>query len=73
MNGLEWLLVLGVVCGMGYILLVRRLGMTNPYNSINHETAADAHEGADGLSGQRQHSPEAQGSRAHGGCCGITR
>ncbi len=74
MNGLEWLLALGVVCGIGYILLVRRLGTTNPFNSISQETVNHGHEETTGLSGQTHHSPDAQDCRAHEGCCGgITR
>ena len=73
MNNLVWFLVLGVACGIGYVLLVRRLGATIAFNSI-HQSAGDRpHEEAVDTGDQTQGSPNAQGSRAQGGCCGITR
>ena len=59
MNILVWLLVLGVACGIGYVLLIRRLGKATPFNSIYQGAADHAHEEAAGASGQWQHSPEA--------------
>ena len=73
MNILLWFVVLGVACGIGYILLIRRLGTATPFNSIYHGTADHPHEEAADTGEPTQHSPNAQGSRAHGGCCGITR
>ena len=72
MNILVWFLVLGVACGIGYVLLIRRLGAATPFNSIYQGTADRPLEEASGAGEQTQHSPDAQGSRAHGGCCGIT-
>jgi len=73
MNILLWIVVLGVACGIGYVLLVRRLGTATPFNSIYHGTAERPPEEAVGTGGQTQHSSNAQASHAHGGCSGITR
>jgi hypothetical protein len=73
MNILVWFLVLGAACGIGYILLIRRLGTATPFSSIYQGTADRGHEEAVDAGGQTQHSSIAQGSHAHGGCCEITR
>lgn len=73
MNILLWFVVLGVACGIGYILLIRRLGTATPFNSIYQGTADRPHEEAAGAGEQMQHSSNVQESHAHGGCCGITR
>jgi hypothetical protein len=72
MNSLEWLLVLGPVFGVGIYLLIHRLGGVTPVNSIYQGTTDLAQDEEAGANRQRQQS-DAQNSRPHGGCCGITR
>ena len=71
MNGLEWLLILGPVFGVGIYLLIHHLGGVTPVNSIYQGMTDHTYDDEAGTNGQRKLPPVEQGSRHHGGCCGI--